>query len=109
MADGVSCMQGLTGLLTRGEEGEELFAALKQVDPNLKDAASELDDFIVWVWRQTISVNRYVREACMWLLEHLCDFWKPDCSMGKHLSQSNTCLMKRVELACTDPSTFSRF
>lgn len=78
-------VQGLTGLLSKGEEGEVLFAALMQKDQK-KDDPSEMEVFMVYIWRQSISTNRYVREACMWLLEHLCEFWKPDSSMGEHLS-----------------------
>ena len=77
-------VKGLTGLLTKGEEGEVLFAALMQKDQK-NDDPSGMEMFMVWTWRQSISTNRYVREACMWLLEHLCEFWKPDSSMGEHL------------------------
>ncbi|KAK9861516.1 hypothetical protein WJX84_003424, partial [Apatococcus fuscideae] len=73
-------IRGLTGLLTGGEGSDDLLAALKHADPVTKKA-SKMDDFIVWVWRQIICTNRYVREACMWILKHLCDLWKPESSM----------------------------
>ncbi len=77
------CMQGLTSLLKMGPGSEELFDTL--MTPNDSDEAlsSELDIFVEWVWQHTVSSNRYERDACMWLMEHLCEYWKSDTNMGR--------------------------
>ena len=76
-------MQGLTGVLSNGQEGDALFEYLMKPAAD-KSSLSEMGSFIAWAWSQSASPNRYVREACMWLLEHLCKYWQPDTNMGEH-------------------------
>ncbi|KAK9867398.1 hypothetical protein WJX84_001490 [Apatococcus fuscideae] len=75
-------IRGLTGVLSNGQEGDALFEYLMKPAAD-KSSLSEMGSFIAWAWSQSASPNRYVREACMWLLEHLCKYWQPDTNMDQ--------------------------